>query len=97
MRENVAVRYAQDHRRAGDTLTDAHNCDYERLVNQYDHRLTEPGTHGDTGSWERFVIARCPVCNDWWGIRFQHDAGTGMDDRYHRYGPDEPKRRVVAR
>lgn len=41
------------------------------------------------GSGQGYVVRRCRVCGDFWGVRWQYDAGTGGDDRWHRFGPNE--------
>jgi len=40
------------------------------------------------GSSQGYQVYKCRVCGDYWGVRYQYDAGTGHDDRSHRFGPD---------
>lgn len=39
------------------------------------------------GSMQGYQVYQCPECGDYWGCRYQWDAGTGSDDRWHRFGP----------
>jgi thymidylate synthase (FAD) len=38
-------------------------------------------------SSQSYQVYRCLYCGDYWGCRHQYDAGTGSDDRWHRFGP----------
>jgi hypothetical protein len=69
--------------------TDCHENDLERIDHQanskdWDHGYTRQG----------YQVYRCKRCGDYWGCRHQYDAGTGHDDRWHRFGPnfDDVKR-----
>jgi hypothetical protein len=37
-----------------------------------------------------YRVFRCRRCGDLWGCRYQFDAGTGHDDRWHRFGNVDP-------
>jgi hypothetical protein len=40
------------------------------------------------GSMQGYQVYRCRECRDYWGCRYQYDAGTGGDDHWHRFGED---------
>lgn len=43
------------------------------------------------GSTQGYQVWRCKRCRCVWGQRYQWDAGTGMDDRWHNFGQDPPE------
>jgi hypothetical protein len=42
------------------------------------------------GSSQSYKIFQCQKCRSYWGCRFQYDAGTGSDNRWHRFGRVDP-------
>ena len=63
-----------------------HDCqmsDLERI--EHDENTSD---WGDGSSSQGYRVYRCKFCNDYWGCRYQYDAGTGSDDRWHRFGPN---------
>jgi len=37
-------------------------------------------------SSQGYVVWQCSECGCYWGERYQFDAGTGSDDRWHNFG-----------
>lgn len=68
-----------------------HVCRQQDLLPVKEHPLSDKGSY----SREYFMIMRCSVCSDYWGIRYQYDPGTGVDDRYHRYGSESPTVKII--
>lgn len=71
-----------------------HACHQNELHAISDHPLSDRDNFAMS---EYFMVMRCSFCADYWGVRFQYDPGTGSDNRYHRYGPDSPDVKIVAR
>lgn len=64
-------------------LHDCQERDLERIAheaNSADWRMP--------GSSQSYQVFRCKGCKDYWGCRFQYDAGTGSDDHWIRFGPN---------
>ncbi len=73
---------------AADALTSslAHDCQSAELK-----RVDNPANAidwSDASGSQGYQVYRCDVCRDYWGMRYQSDAGTGSDDRSLRFGPD---------
>lgn len=45
------------------------------------------------GSSQSYQVYRCRRCDSYWGCRRQYDAGTGRDDRWHRFANLDDVRR----
>lgn len=67
-----------------ENLPKEHDCD-DRTLEKVDH--SENRTDWDNpSSSQGYQIYQCAECGDYWGCRYQWDAGTGNDDRWHRFG-----------
>ncbi len=55
-------------------------------VEHPENREDWDGPHSRQG----YRVMRCRACGAYWGVRYQWDAGTGRDDRYHRFGHVDP-------
>lgn len=42
-----------------------------------------------SNSTQGYLIWYCEMCG-YWGVRYQWDAGTGADDRWHKFGLVDP-------
>jgi hypothetical protein len=75
----------------GDVPEELHDCTVGRIrdLNSVDHPANSIDW-SDGGSSQSYQVYRCRVCGDYWGVRFQYDAGTGHDDRWHRFGDVNP-------
>ena len=74
--------------------TESERCEdcSERDLKRVDH----PANTVDwkvPGSSQGYQIYQCQECGDYWGCRYQWDAGTGLDDKWHRFGPSSDFRR----
>jgi len=63
-----------------------HDCPESRME-RIDHPANSCDWRGP-GSSQGYIVFRCKDCGDYWGCRYQYDAGTGSDDKWHRFGPD---------
>jgi len=66
-----------------------HDCQEHELERINHEANSDDWSMRDTGnSSQGYQVYRCKVCYDYWGCRYQYDAGTGSDDRWHRFGGD---------
>ncbi len=72
-------------------MSNHHGCSYSALE-RIDSELNTVDW-SNPGSVQGYKVMRCPTCGDYWGIRYQWDAGTGHDDRVCRFGPGVPTKR----
>jgi hypothetical protein len=62
---------------------DCSTRDLERI----EHPINQTDYRGYSGS-QGYLVYRCRVCKDYWGLRWQFHPGTGSDDHWHRFGPN---------
>lgn len=67
-------------------ITYPHDC-REHDLERVEHEANGADWEGQNTT-QGYQVYRCKTCNDYWGCRYQYDAGTGSDDRWHRFGPN---------
>lgn len=60
-----------------------HNCPENRME-RVDHPVNRQDSRAP-GSSQGYQIFKCIDCGDYWGCRYQYDAGTGSDDKWIRF------------
>ena len=64
----------------------------ETVLRELEH--PENGTDwSDTMSRQGYQFYKCPQCGAIYGCRYQWDAGTGRDNRWHRFEAGEKVKR----
>lgn len=61
------------------------DCHEGNLVPVPDHPANSKDWN-QSWSTQGYEVFQCENCGDYWGCRYQYDAGTGHDDRWHRFG-----------
>lgn len=41
-----------------------------------------------SNSFQGYKVYRCNICGEYWGCRYQWDAGSGSDDKWKAFGKD---------
>lgn len=57
-------------------------CEFKKTV----EHLANREDWAIPGSEQGYQVYQCNECGDYWGCRYQWDAGTGSDNRWHRFG-----------
>lgn len=60
--------------------------DYLKPEDHPENRKDEVGP----GTSQGYAVYRCPEHEIYWGCRYQWDAGTGADDRWHCFDTSDP-------